>query len=100
MQFPSTVWIGGKGRDISNTGALTEDQAKLLKTYYDGFTAYTTPKANSIFARYKFHKKMQDSGESFKHFVTELRLLVKDCPREPMADHINGLVYLELLRTT
>ncbi|KAI4890019.1 hypothetical protein NFI96_007835 [Prochilodus magdalenae] len=73
------LWIGDKGRDISNTWALTEGKAKLLKTYYDGFTAYTTPKANPIFARYKFHEEMQDSGESFEHFVTELKLLVKDC---------------------
>ncbi|KAK7933266.1 hypothetical protein WMY93_004162 [Mugilogobius chulae] len=55
------LWIGDKGRDISNTWQLTEDEAKLLKTYYDGFTKYLTPKANPIFARYKFHEKTQDS---------------------------------------
>lgn len=73
------LWIGDKGRDISNTWTLTEDQAKKLQTYYDSFSAYLTPKANPIFARYKFHEKTQASGESFEHFVTDLKLLVKDC---------------------
>lgn len=78
------LWIGDKGRDNSSTWTLTEDNAKMLQIYYDGFSAYLTPKANPIFARYTFHEKMQGSGESFKHFVTELKLLVKDC------DYANG----------
>ena len=73
------LWIGDKGRDISNTWEITEDDAILLKTYYDGFSAYLTAKANPIFARYKFHEKTQGSGESFEHFVTELKLLVEVC---------------------
>ena len=32
-----------------------------------------------IFARYKFHEKVQGASESFEQFVTELCLLVKDC---------------------
>ncbi|KAI4890020.1 hypothetical protein NFI96_028668, partial [Prochilodus magdalenae] len=64
------LWIGDKGRDISNTWALTEDEAKLLKTYYDGFTAYTKPKANPIFARYKFHEEMQDSEAGVSKHIT------------------------------
>lgn len=47
-----------------------------LKTYYNGFSTYLTPKANPILTRYKFHEKMQENGESFKHFVRELKLLV------------------------
>lgn len=35
------LWIGDKGRDVSNTWTLTE--AKLLKTY-DKFTDYLTQK--------------------------------------------------------
>jgi len=38
------LWIGDKGRDINNTWAITEDDAKLLKTYYDRFSTYLTPK--------------------------------------------------------
>ncbi|KAL1268833.1 hypothetical protein QQF64_034196 [Cirrhinus molitorella] len=73
------LWVGEKGRDIYNTWTLTEANAKLLNTYYDKFEAYIMPKKNHIFARYKFHKKVQTDGESFDNFVTELKLLVKDC---------------------
>ncbi|XP_024117609.1 uncharacterized protein K02A2.6 [Oryzias melastigma] len=37
------------------------------------------PKTNVIFARYKFHEKVQGASEPFEQFVTDLRLLAKDC---------------------
>ncbi|KAL6471840.1 hypothetical protein MHYP_G00204900 [Metynnis hypsauchen] len=73
------LWVGEKGRDVFNTWTLTADERKLLTTYYDRFETYVTPKANPIFARYKFHEKIQGNSESFDQFLTELRLLVKDC---------------------
>lgn len=73
------LWVGEKGRDIFNTWSLSADEAKVLKSYYDRFTAYVEPKANVIFARYKFHEKIQGDREPFEHFVTDLRLLAKDC---------------------
>ncbi|KAL0161181.1 hypothetical protein M9458_044906, partial [Cirrhinus mrigala] len=73
------LWIGEKGLDIYNTWSLSEDEAKKLQTYYDKYAAYITPKSNPIYARYRFHEKMQAAGETFEHFITELKLLVKDC---------------------
>ncbi|KAL0194540.1 hypothetical protein M9458_008112, partial [Cirrhinus mrigala] len=73
------LWIGEKGLDIYNTWSLSEDEAKKLQTYYDKYAAYITPKSNPIYARYRFHEKMQADGETFEHFITELKLLVKDC---------------------
>lgn len=73
------LWIGEKGRDIFNTWTLTTEAAKVLKTYYDKYEAYVMPKTNTIFARYRFHERIQGANESFEQFVTELRLLVKDC---------------------
>lgn len=73
------LWIGEKGRDVFNTWTLEGDEAKKLGTYYNKYTEYITPKSNPIYARYRFHEKMQGNGETFEHFVTELKLLVKDC---------------------
>ncbi|XP_073722699.1 uncharacterized protein [Misgurnus anguillicaudatus] len=73
------LWIGEKGRDIFNTWTLTTEEAKVLQTYYDKYEAYVMPKTNIIFARYKFHERIQGATETFEQFVTELRLLVKDC---------------------
>lgn len=73
------LWVGEKGRDTYNTWTLSADEAKVTKTYYERFDAYVMPKTNIIFARYKFHEKVQTAGETFEQFVTELRLLAKDC---------------------
>lgn len=45
------LWIGDKGWDKSNTWAMLENQAKLLRTYKDGFTVYLTPKVNPTFTK-------------------------------------------------
>ena len=37
------------------------------------------PRSIKVFARYKFHLRAQQAGESFEQFFTELKLLVKDC---------------------
>lgn len=73
------LWIGDKGRDVYNTWTLADDERKLLITYYERFQSYVEPKINVIFARYRFHEKTQGATEPFEQFVTELRLLVKDC---------------------
>lgn len=73
------LWAGEKGRDIYNSWTLTDEAAKLLKTYYDEFEKYVLPKKNTIFARYKFNEKVQGTNESLEQFITELKLLVKDC---------------------
>ena len=72
------IWVGEKGRDIYNTWTLTDEERKLLATYYSKFEDYVKPKSNNVFARYKFHKRIQQEKESFEQFLTDLRLLVKD----------------------
>ena len=88
------LWIGEKGCDVYNTWTITEDQGKKLDTYYNRYKAYITPKANPIYARYRFNVKMEGESESFEQFITELKLLVKDCiypndfSDEMVRDHI------------
>lgn len=54
------LWVGKRGKDIFNTWTLEEDERKVLRTYYECFEAYVSPKINVIFARYKFHEKVQN----------------------------------------
>ena len=86
------IWIGEQGRDVHQTWNLSSDDSKKLDVYYENFEAYCKPKSNKIFSRYKFHKQVQDETESFQQFVTELKLLVKDCgysqPEEMVRDRI------------
>ena len=54
-------------------------QKESTQDILDRFEAYVKSRANTIFARYKFHQRIQGEGESCDLFVTELRLLVKYC---------------------
>ena len=87
------IWVGEQGRDIYNTWTdLNNDNRKRLKTYYDKFSNHVKPKTNTVFARYKFQSRTQSSTETFEKFVTDLKLLVKDCgydkPDEMVRDRI------------
>ena len=86
------LWVGDKGRDIYSKWELGADEAKKLNTYYTKYEAYVKPKSNRVFARYKFHQKVQQEGESFEQFLTDLKLLVKDCgygdPDEMVRDSV------------
>ena len=86
------IWVGEKGRDIYNTWTLTADEKKLLQTYFEKFKAHVKPETNIVFARYKFHIRSQRAEETFDKFVTDLKLMVKDCeydkPDEMVRDRI------------
>ena len=77
------LWVGDKGREIYSTWELGPDEAKKLKTYYTKYEAYV---------KSKFHQKVQQEGESFEQFLTDLKLLVKDCgygdPDEMVRDRV------------
>ena len=70
----------------------TWEEAKKLDTYYTKYEANVKPKSKKKFARYKFHQKVQQESESFEKFLTDLKLLVKDCgyadPDEMVRDRV------------
>ena len=86
------IWVGEKGRDIYQTWTFEEGEEKKLNSYYERFEAHVKPKSNKVFARYRFHKKVQCDNESFEQFLIDLKLLVKDCgyadPDEMVRDRI------------
>ena len=71
---------------------IDNDNKNRLKTYYDRFENFVTPKSITVFARYKFHNRVQESSDTFDKFVTDLKLLDKDCgydkPDEMVRDRI------------
>ncbi len=86
------IWVGEKGRDIYNTWELSSDDAKKLETYYNGYGTYVKPRTNTVFARYQFHHRIQEAGEPFDKFATDLKLFMKECeydkPDEMVRDRI------------
>ena len=74
------MWVGDKGLDIFEGFQFTtpKDKAKLavvVKKYEE----YCAPRKNHIMAASKFNECRQADGESFDSFVTDLKILVKDC---------------------
>ena len=86
------IWIGDQGREIYSTWTLTAEENNRLTTLYENFERHTTPKKNTLFARYLFLNRKQEQGETFEHFLTDIRKLVKDCsyrdPEEMIRDSI------------
>ena len=73
------LWVGDKGREISNTWAdMTADDRKKLGPHYKQFKDYVQPKLNPIFARFKFNNCVQ-GAQPVEQFITQLRVLAEDC---------------------
>jgi hypothetical protein len=73
------IWIGDKGRDIYSTWNLSEEDGKKLEVLYTNFEKHVKPKSNKIYSRYKFLSRVQKEADTFEEYLTDLRLLVKDC---------------------
>ena len=75
------IWDGQKGKDIYNT-------------WTDITVSHVSPQANPVFARFKFHSRiqLQAPSESAEKFVTALCILAQDCdfkdPDEIIRDRI------------
>ena len=88
------LWMGEKGREIFSTWELTQDQKKDLNSYFEGFEKYCKPKSNTIYSRFLLRSRIQKDSEPFDEYVTELKLLIKDCDypvgiqEELIRDHI------------
>ena len=66
------IWAGEKGRAIFSTWIIADDEKSKLKTYFDKFESFCKPKSNVIYSRFMLKSRVQQEGESFEHFVTDL----------------------------
>ena len=86
------IWVGAEGREIFNSWTLTESQGQDYVFLFDQFRIHSAPQTNTVFSRYMFQTRNQRADELFSSFVTDLRVLVKDCkydkPDEMVRDKI------------
>lgn len=81
------TYVGDKGREVYGTfvwpaGPLADGQAEEKDTLigvYTRFDQYVAPKSNHIRATVAFNRRKQSETETFENFVTDLKILVKDC---------------------
>lgn len=76
------IWVGDKGRNIFATWNLEEDDRNKLSVHYEKFEEYVKPRTNVICNKYRFQTRIQADTETFDQFVTELKLMVRDCNYE------------------
>ena len=86
------IWIGDKGRDIYSTWNLGDEDRKKLQVLYASYEKHVRPKSNQIYSRYKFFSRVQKDTDTLEEYLTDLKILVKDCgyakPNEIMRDAI------------
>jgi len=89
------IWVGQKGRDIYNTWSdIADDEKGKLQTYYNRFEQYVNPRSNPVFARYKFHNRVQSEGEPIDQFITAIQTLSKDCEFKEEAEMIRDRIII------
>ncbi|XP_072380845.1 uncharacterized protein [Diabrotica undecimpunctata] len=73
--------IGEEGIEIYNSLELTEVQQGKLADVLEAFESYVTPRKNVVYERYLFYKRIQEEGEPFDHFLTDLKNKVRNCSK-------------------
>ena len=73
------IWVGAEGREIFNSWTITAEQGQNYVFLFEQFRKHSAPQSNTVFSRYVFQTRDQREDELFSSFVTDLRVLVKDC---------------------
>ncbi|CAG2229358.1 unnamed protein product [Mytilus edulis] len=69
-----------KGQECLQYLGYDGRRPEKLEKYYENFEAYVIkPKSNQVFSSYKFQCRLQKTNETCEEFVTDLKVLVKDC---------------------
>ena len=71
--------IGQTGRDVYNTMTLTDGERDKISTLFAKFEAYCKPKQNVTIERYRFNTCVQAKHETIDQYLTELKLIAKNC---------------------
>lgn len=71
--------IGIDSARIMATFEVPEHERDKYKFVIELIEKYVNPRVNECFERYTFFKRIQKEGESFEHFLTDCKHLVKSC---------------------
>ncbi|KAK9731120.1 hypothetical protein QE152_g13890 [Popillia japonica] len=61
-----------------------KDYAKVIKE----FEQYCNPKQNVLYERFRFYNRSKELGETFEHYIQELKSLIKSYKDEMLKDRI------------
>ena len=64
--------IGKEGQEMFETFSLSEEHRGDIDRVLEEFEARCTPVTHVIYERYLFNKRVQEPGESFDHYLTDI----------------------------
>lgn len=71
--------MGSASSRILTTISIPEADQNNYEKLKLAIEKYVSPRVNEVFERYIFNHRQQEEGETFEHYLTELRQLVKNC---------------------
>ena len=80
--------IGQAGRDIYNAMTLQDDDRDKIDVLFAKFEEYCKPKQNITIERYRFNSRVQGKLETVDKYVTELKLISKNCSFGDLEDQL------------
>lgn len=80
--------IGEDCLDIFNSFGLSTEDSEKFDIVIKNFDDYFAPKKNTVIARYKFFNCVQVQNESIESFVTNLKVLAKDCDFDTQEENL------------
>lgn len=70
---------GNEAQKKFQTFNINADDRKKFDKVVQSFKDYCKPLKNETYERYKFFTRVQQEGEDFDHFLTDVKVLAKEC---------------------
>lgn len=80
--------MGEKSEEILKQILPDTKAQTTLDTVKEKFSTYFSPKKNTIFERYKFNSRTQQSEENVDSFITALHMLAESCEYGTLKDEL------------
>ena len=80
--------IDQKGHNVYNAMNVDDSQHDKIDVLFTKFEEYCKPKQNVTVERYHFNTCMQDMAEPIDQYITDLRLIAKNCSFGDLEDQL------------
>jgi hypothetical protein len=70
-------FLGEDALELFNTFNVSAADQELLLKIKEAFESYLKPQKNVIYKRFIFYNRKQEEQESFEHFLTDLKKIIK-----------------------
>ncbi|KAB0797432.1 hypothetical protein PPYR_08426 [Photinus pyralis] len=80
--------IGEDAVEVYNTFTLSETDMVSFPAVLKAFDDHCSPKKNIVFERFKFFSRVQQEGEGFDQFLTDIKKLSKSCEFGLLSDEM------------